>query len=122
MLSTTEIEEILGTVQYRDWQFILGEDGDRAYLQVQFDAPDMTTGEPELQRGRKWFLSPHMTKSEIVTTSLKAVLTAVEHEAREDFKYKGKAIFGPHWDVDALHEQLTARNIDMRTGQWVKTQ
>lgn len=43
-----------------------------------------------------------MTRSEVVQTALKAVLAAVEHEAREFFTYNGRAIFGPHYDVDAL--------------------
>lgn len=43
-----------------------------------------------------------MVKSEVVATAMKAVLAAEEHEARELFKYRGKAIFNPHIDVDAL--------------------
>jgi hypothetical protein len=26
----------------------------------------------------------------------------LEHEAREQFKYRGRAVFGPHMDVDEL--------------------
>ena len=128
MLSLVEIEEILTKVEFRDWKIIVKDENQadgvnwisRYYLQVIFYAPDMVTGEPERQSSRKWFLSQHMTKSEIVTTALKACLTAVEHEAREDFKYKGKAIFGPHWDVDSLYEMCKVKNLDMRTGHWVK--
>jgi hypothetical protein len=54
--------------------------------------------------GRKWFLSNHMTRSEVVQTAFKAVLTAEEHEAREHFKYRGQSIFDPHYDVDKLVE------------------
>nr|WP_315206420.1 hypothetical protein [uncultured Albidiferax sp.] len=43
-----------------------------------------------------------MTPSEVVQTALKCVLTSLEHEARENFKYKGAPIFGPHFDVDDL--------------------
>lgn len=67
------------------------------------------TGEPMSWNGRKWRLSQHMTDSEIVQTMLKAVLTAQEHEAREGFLYRGKAIFDPHYDVDLLWE-LRARD------------
>lgn len=45
-----------------------------------------------------------MTKSEFVRTCFLAVLQAVEHETRENFRYRGKAVFGPHIDVDALVE------------------
>ena len=53
-------------------------------------------------RGRKWNLSSHMTESEIVFTIWKAILTFTEHELREKFHYKGKRIFDPHIDVNAL--------------------
>ncbi len=120
MLSSDDMRAILSEVSFNDWQIVIKEDGDRPYMQVCFSAPDMVTGEAEKQSGRKWLLSPYMTKSEIVTTALKACLTAVEHEARESFKYRGKAIFGPHWDVDKLHDMCKLVNLDMRTGTWVK--
>lgn len=53
---------------------------------------------------REWPLTPSMTKSEIVQTAFMAIMAAQEHETREAFKYKGKAIFGPHFDVDDLWE------------------
>lgn len=39
---------------------------------------------------------------QVVTTALKAWLSAVEHEAREAFLYKGQTIFGPHQSVENL--------------------
>lgn len=93
----------LREVAFLDWKFHVGLDDVRPFLQVRFTAADTRYGgAPEHQTGRKWFLSPHMTKSEVVQTALKAVLTAVEHEARENFKYRGAAIFGPHINVEAL--------------------
>lgn len=52
--------------------------------------------------GRKWYLSEHMTESEVVMTALLAVLKFEEHEAREAFAYEGVAIFGPHLNVRQL--------------------
>lgn len=72
------------------------------YLQVEADMPDAATGDPSEERGRKWMMSIWMTPSEVVQTAFKAVLTFVEHETRENFKYKGRAIFGPHFDVEKL--------------------
>jgi hypothetical protein len=43
-----------------------------------------------------------------VRTALKAVLTAEEHEARERFLFRGRAIFGPNIDVDGLREVQAA--------------
>lgn len=75
------------------------------YLQAEFFAED--SKKPDhlaLQKTRKWLLSTHMTKSELVQTAFKCLLTAVEHEARENFKYRGHPIFGPHLSVDKLVE------------------
>ncbi len=97
------------------WEFLVGStQGGDSYLQVQFNGTDALTGRAARQHGRKWYLSPHMTRSEIVQTALKAVLTAEEHEIRERFKYRGRRIFGPHFDVDALFEICDGQHIDVR--------
>ena len=93
-----EMIEIVKQVEYKDWVFNLTMDGPRPILQVNF--LDGITR----QAGRKWFLSRHMTKGELIQTCLKAVLAAEEHEARERFKYKGRAVFGPHISIDALYQ------------------
>lgn len=100
-----KVYEILADVQYLDWVFFVGADGPRLYLQVTFDM------DGSHWTGRKWLLSSHMTKSEIVQTAFKAVMTAVEHEVRESFTYRAAAIFGPHYDVDALLSICDARDV-----------
>ena len=100
-------ENDLRDVSYEDWDFNIRMDSDRPYLQVGFYDYDttqspLTDRRKQYQTGRKWMLSPHMTKSEIIQTAFKAVLTAVEHEVREKFKYRDSAIFGPHFNVDDL--------------------
>lgn len=110
-----KLEEIRSTVdeiEYRGWWINVVEDGDFGYLQVAFHAEDSDTGILEVQRGRKWKLSPHMTRSEVVQTAFKAILTAEEHEARERFTYRGTAVFGPHLDVERL--VALARHTDGR--------
>ncbi len=104
-MTLEEIKAVVAEIRYRVWTFELRHIvpatasslvGGTIYLQVRFPA------DGENWTGRKWVISPHATKSEIVQTALKAVLTAEEHEAREHFKYRGRAIFGPHYDVDFL--------------------
>lgn len=107
-----QVKEVVSNVTYRHWQFYVGRMDDGAYVQVQFPAADpennwaLTT-----QHGRKWYVSLHATESEIVQTCLKAVLTALEHEAREQFTYNNRAIFGPHIDVDALIEVCGRKDV-----------
>lgn len=78
------------------------EDKGEPVLWALFQAISSTTGKPELQATRRWVLDRQITPSQLVQTALKCVLTSVEHEARERFKYKGEPIFGPHQDVDQL--------------------
>jgi hypothetical protein len=120
-MDVDSIQNILDHVELQPgWRIIVAPDENRVYLQVGFMDTDNYSGEFSEQRGRKWMLSQHMTKSEIVATALKAYLTAMEHEARETFRYRGKAIFGPHFDVDALVGFAGRKaNLDMRTGAWV---
>lgn len=102
MLNRTDIETIVDRIDYKPgWCVRTGRMGDGFYVQWVFDALD-EAGDLEPQTGRKWYVSSHATRSEVVQTLLKAVLTAEEHEAREQFRYDGVAIFGPHLDVDAM--------------------
>ncbi len=107
-----EIQDLMKVLKYRDWQFHVWEEDGRMFLQIRFWEIDNDTGKLSLQHCRKWVLSEHMTKSEIVLTAWKAVQAAVEHEARETFLYKGRRVFGPHIDLDAMWAIST--NLDAR--------
>lgn len=79
------------------------------YLQVECAAGACNlTGEPYAWKGRKWLISEHMTEGEVVQTMFKAVMTAIEHEARELFLYKGLPIFDPHYDLEKLVEMRSS--------------
>jgi len=84
----------------------------RMFIQINQNTTCNRTGKPYLEGGRKWDISAHMTESEIVFTVWKAVLTFLEHEARENFTYKGKKIFDPHISVNALLE--VCEQLDVR--------
>lgn len=94
--------EILVDVKYKDWLLKIGIVGDHEYLQWVFLGIDIETDTPQWQHCRKWLLSEHMTKSEVVATAFKAALSAEEHECREAFTYKGVTVYGPHASVDSL--------------------
>src|SRR5689334_18912147 len=109
-MNLLEAQAIIDDVQYDDWAFdLVPESDDRLFLRVRFKADGGT------QLGRKWLISKFVTKSELVQTCLKAVLTALEHEAREHFRYKGRGVFGPHIDVDHLVTLVDEENsLDIR--------
>lgn len=96
-------------VSYKDWQFRTSDDPDDLWLQVLIPDGD------KIYHGRKWRLSQHMTRSEVVQTALLAVLAAEEHEAREKFTYRGEAIFQPHYNVDDLVDLKRSSGLDVRT-------
>lgn len=72
------------------------------------------SGKPMEWHGRWWRLSLHMTPTEIVLTAFKAVLTALEHEAREQFTYKGVAVLDSHIDVEELVRIRSDEKLDAR--------
>lgn len=100
MLTPTEISDILAEISYKDWGIYYNPEGQ--YIQIVFVGKDIYSQEEVLQRCRKWKVSLHMTKSEIVCTVWAAIQAAEKHEAAERFTYKGVRIFNPHVDVEAL--------------------
>ncbi len=108
-----DIYDVLRQIEMPGYEFAVFVDGPRSYLQLRF-WPTLSGDpfNPTPLCGRKWFLSPYMTKSEVVQTAFKAVITLIEHEAREAFLYKGRPVFGPHINVDSLWDACT--NLDMR--------
>lgn len=109
----TSIEQMLqitNSIQCGNLQFELWRGIHVPTLQICCDDTCSVSGEPYRWKGRKWMLSYHMTKSELVQTCFLAAETALKHELRERFKWEGQAIFRPHFDVEALWE-LSKRNI-----------
>jgi len=103
-MNKSEIAAVLNQLSYKEnTTFLLIEKGeDVLFLQVVTRDVCVDTGNYCYVKGRKFYLSEHMIESEIVQTGLMAVLAFEEHEARENFKYKGKRLFGPHIDVNSL--------------------
>ena len=116
MLYVNQMEDILkNEVKFKDWQFNITKNENYFYLQIKVVGRDNTNGRFHTWKSRKWLLSQHMTKSEFIQTAFKAVMTAMEHEIREQFRYKGESIFGGHFNVDLLRELCQSDNsLDVR--------
>lgn len=96
-------------VKYPGLNFLILSKGANTFLQV--ESPEglcNVTGEvlEAGWRGRKWYLSPHMTTSEIVQTAFLAVTQALEHEARERFTFKGQPVMDPHKNMQVVAQEL----------------
>src|SRR6478609_3499648 len=61
----------------------------RWYFQVECDRLDAITGEPGTGRGGKAYLSPHVSRSELVQTAFGLLKSFEEHECREFFRFQG---------------------------------
>lgn len=113
-MNTQEIEALLAQVEFENYSFNVFDQEGHMYLQASYPEADIVTNVVEIQKTRKWLLSPFMTKSEIVQTAFKCCITSMEHRTREAFKYRGKRIFGPHFDVDALWWMCKDGEFDVR--------
>lgn len=103
MLTKLELELLITRCKYPGFEFHLKYDGGRPYMQIYCqNGIDNDTGKKVSWTGRKWMLSYHMVPNEVVNTAFKAVMAAIEHEARENFKYRNVAIMNPHIDPDKL--------------------
>ena len=93
--------KLVERITYKDWWFDVQVYSQMIFVQVMFIAMSVTTGRKEIQCGRRWLIEDSASDDAILRTCLLAVLTAEEHEARELFRVKGEAIFGPHRDLGA---------------------
>lgn len=84
----------------------------RWYLQIACERIDIVTGQMGTGYGGKAYLSRFATDSELVQTVFGLYKAFVEHEARETFTWRGRRVFGPHMDVNAVWE--VARRFDAR--------
>src|SRR5262245_62146084 len=95
MITVDQMKRLIDDCHCGDLRLQVCTDGGRSYLQVSDGA----------WTGRKWNLSPHMVPGEVVQTALAAVLAWYEHEAREQFKFQGRAIFSPHLSLETLWQR-----------------
>ena len=114
MQTNNTLQTLIDQCSYKDWDIKLRFKNDVPYLQIKFMAPCNMTGEMQLQSCRKWMLSYFMCNEEVLETAYKAVRTAVDHEMREQFKWKGQPIFRPHINPDVLYEMSLNDSIQKR--------
>lgn len=101
------IKDVIDKIAYKDWKIHLDVSGSVPWIQVQFLERNITTGQPEIQKGRKWMLSFHCCDNEIVRTAYKAIKTVIEHEIDENFKFHSIAIFNPHLNYSQLANSIS---------------
>lgn len=79
------------------WLEILEAPGGTVYVRWLASLPDTTDPQRrmQLQHGRLWLIQPEQSDAQILNTFLLAMLTFVEHEIREDFRFNGTRPYHP---------------------------
>lgn len=104
-----QLREWLGYCEYPGYRLEVslnvldGEEGE-CVLRACYEEKCMLTNALEWQWTRDWIIPENATKSEVVATAFKCILTSAEHQVREHFKYLGQAVYNPHHNVDDLHK------------------
>lgn len=106
MITKDRVEELVSRIRLEvlgtEFDILVEQDkkpfsgNTRVYIQLQFAAYDRSQNAQVVMRGRKWYLSSHMTDDEVVKTVYLAFRTAVEHEVLEGFMVDGVRVFNPH--------------------------
>jgi hypothetical protein len=113
-MTVLEMEMILCDVSVPEYKFDIVDTSNGLCLRGSYQEADISTGDTTDQFTRCWPVSEHFVKSELVQTVFKCYVTSMEHRAREHFLYRGKRVFGPHFDVDALWEICDKKHLDYR--------
>ena len=90
------------------------------FVQIQCYRRDVITGEMGFGRGGKGYPSEHATDSEIIQMIFGLYLSYWTHEARENFQWRGRRVFGPHISTEALWE--AAPHVDVRSVRHIEDQ
>ncbi|WNN95131.1 hypothetical protein SEA_MAGRITTE_180 [Microbacterium phage Magritte] len=90
------------------------------FVQIKCYRMDVITKKMGWGRGGKYWPSPHSTRNEIVQAIFGLYKGYWEHEARENFTYRGRRVFGPHMDVDQIW--TVANKVDVRSLKHVEDQ
>lgn len=98
LLTLSDVREILDDVECGDFRFRLTENEHGMFLQAELWRENVNTGEWEWGRGGKSYISPYSAENELIQRALGSCLAFVEHEVREHFKWRGRAIYNPHID------------------------
>lgn len=94
-------------VECEPFKFHWDHMGDGFYVQARLWRKDTDTGDMGWGHGGKYYISRHATLGDLVKKLFVAARDYAEHEVREAFTYNGRAILGPHIDINELWNVAT---------------
>lgn len=110
-----KFEKVLTKLTFPGYTFDFGIENGNMYVRVKYDEPDVFKGTNETQYGRKWWIEPDNDEMQFTQTCFKALLTSLEHRARENFLYDGRPLMHPHRTLQEAWEaaEREERHIEM---------
>lgn len=98
------INSVLDRITYKNNYVICTQYVDSSIVEVyvEFQRPDIFTGEDGWGRGGTARIYPDATDGDIVRTVFGLIQAIEIHECREWFKVDDSQVFGPHIELDAL--------------------
>ena len=107
---------ILDLVEYKpDHEIRVTIEQGHVWMQARFWRKDIVTGLFAWGEAGRAVVTEHATTSQIVQMAFGLFKALEEHEAREQFRYQGVRVFGPHIDVNALVEVATDTDHEFGT-------
>jgi len=106
--------KILADTTCMDRVWVVSDKGDGWLLQCSYYEEDIETGEWEMQKSRKHYISPYSTETEIVDTCFLCLMRSFEHVVREHFLYKKRRVQSPHFSIRARLKMCDQRMYDRR--------
>jgi hypothetical protein len=113
-LTEKSLRAILNNVTFPDRTWVVTCKADGWMLQVSYYEEDIETGLVELQKSRKYYVSPFSTETEVVDTCFLCLMRSFEHVIREHFLYKGRRVQSPHFSMSARIEMCDRLMYDKR--------
>lgn len=89
-------QKLLNRVDYPKGGFVYSFKGECMFIQHSQIVNCINSNKMESQRGRKFYISEHMTDGEILRTAFLAVKLFEEHEINETFLVDGERFLNPH--------------------------
>lgn len=113
-----QIRDIVLSCTYKPgWEIWIKKSGSRLYIQLENkEGLCSITNEHTPWVSGKRYLSSWMCRQEIVGVIFSLIKDAEMHELHEWFRYKGRSIYNPHLDPDALAELASKRSSFITRG------
>lgn len=113
-MNKADLEKLVARIKFPGYTFEVLEEQGICNLYVTYMEPDVFSGVNEKQRSRPWPMSFVQEPIQVVQTAFKALLTSLEHRARENFTVDGLAVLEPHYNLDVLLKIAAQRQHDAK--------